>query len=90
MAGCEVFIRLAIVFCEIRERVRIAASFSTNARRCRASSIKAGNSGFRFVDSSIISSRKPSLIAFSFSSLDLLALFSLVVASLLIFARPIY
>jgi hypothetical protein len=63
-----------MVFCEIRERVRIAARLLNNARRWRASSIKDGNSGFRFVDSSIISSRKSYSIDFSSKRSDLLIL----------------
>src|SRR2546425_4144380 len=86
IADWEVFIRFATVFCEIRERLRIATRSFSSAHRWRASSIKEGNPGFFLVDSSIISSRKSFSITFSFHSSDLLAWLSRVAASRLIVA----
>src|SRR6266702_3491021 len=82
IADCEVFIRLAMALCEMRERLRTAASASSSARRWRASSINEGNSEFFFVDSSTISSRKSCCIGLSFTFPDQLALLSLAVANL--------
>src|SRR6266702_4209475 len=71
-----------MALCEMRERLRTAASASSSARRWRASSIKEGNSEFFLVDSSTISSRKSCSIARSFTSPDQLALLCLAVANL--------
>src|SRR6266566_6333845 len=71
-----------MALCEMRERLRTAASTSSSARRWRASSIKEGNSEFFLVDSSIISSRKSCCIGLSFTSPDQLALLCPAVANL--------
>src|SRR5258706_15857577 len=74
-----------MALCEMRERLRTAASASSSARRWRASSIKEGNSEFFLVDSSTISSRKSCCIGLSFTSPDQLALLCLAVANLPVF-----
>src|SRR5437588_8424597 len=71
-----------MALCEMRERLRTAASASSSARRWRASSINEGNSEFFFVDSSTISSRKSCCIGLSFTFPDQLALLSPAAANL--------
>src|SRR6266568_666701 len=71
-----------MALCEMRERLRTAASASSSARRWRASSIKEGNSEFFLVDSSTISSRKSCSIARSFTFPDWFAVLCLAVANL--------
>src|SRR6266567_3710915 len=63
-----------MALCEMRERLRTAASASSSARRWRASSINEGNSEFFLVDSSTISSRKSCSIGRSFTFPDQFAL----------------